>query len=378
MTRPRRRFGPLLYVTLAVAGATVIGLGLFCAWPGLERWREIDSLRRDLWGPTRAGRVKAASRLAWIGLAAEPTLLAAMQHPDDAVRSVAGWGLARLAPRSPEVVEAMIFALKDRNDAVRHRAAQSLASSGQTWPAWSRQRAAIVAAMRGMLRHDDPRHRLTAADVLLGLGDESRTLAIGEMLAIATDPRLPEPLRHRAITSLPARSEEDRPEVIAALLVLLDSRDPKVRHDAIDFHQSFQGRAILGPAAKAAVPRLLDSLSGTEAGEKYRAACAILAIDPTRSERPIAALAELVADSDVPNPWRWFAMTVLIKESPETARGLLPVLTEQFRDGDLSVRVEVGRMLTQAGPQGKASMLRVLQSEMAAAVAPVGPDPGAR
>jgi len=358
MSSPRRRFGPLLYITLGVAGATAIGIGLFHAWPTLERWWEISSLGRDLRGPNRARRNVAAQRLGKFGRAAAPTLLDAMRHTDPDVRALACTTLAMLPPAVPEAVEAMIVALGDRDEPARLAAGNFLLSvpRDRLRTAWARHGVAVDPAIRDMLRHDDPERRLLAARLLLRRGDEDRELAIGAILDIAADPgRHPEPLRLQAISSLPAEAAEARPDVVRSLVDLLNSREAKVRDGAILCLRS------LGPSARAAVPGLLDLLGHADEVLRYHAACLLLNIDPARRDRPIAALARIAAGPDSTTTWRRWAMVELIRVSPQTVQELLPVLTEQLRAGDYSARAEIAMLLNDAGPQYRAAILRLLE-----------------
>ena len=120
-----RRFGPLFYGTLALAGvALLVTYGALEFGPAHREGFEIPALNRQWRNPSLpiTAREKVAVDLVEFGDDAVPVYAAALNDPDSQVRAMACRYLASLRPISREAISACISALKIHPDPQTHSA----------------------------------------------------------------------------------------------------------------------------------------------------------------------------------------------------------------------------------------------------------------
>jgi HEAT repeat protein len=309
MARRRRRFGPLLYGTLALGVVEVLVLIGQSAWPGIrDRW-EAAQLVAALRDPSPLVRGNAADGLVKLGSASWSGLIAAMRDPDETTRRSACETLLLTRPDARLAVPAYLDALRDPSPSVRALAARGLAEAygagGSIAPIdWS----GAVEALRVPLRDGDPAVRKAVALALQRFGKRARS-ALGDLTGRLDDPapmvrllaveaictidgrRNPEAIS--ALLTLIARREplepwlrwsavrfarsvvpEAEPVVIRSLTALLDEPDAEVRREAIYCLRDY------GPRAVAAVPTLLRALRSSDEMTRVQIAYALALIEP--------------------------------------------------------------------------------------------------
>jgi HEAT repeat protein len=141
--------------------------------------------------------------------------------------------------RTPTVAD-LVHALRDKDARVRDLAASALEALGPD------AREALPGLLEAM---QDPSHdvRLSAAAALSHFGTEARP-AVPAIKAMLNDP---EPAVRSALTAGLARIEPDDPALVPALLQML-------REQSVFTYDAFGTLGDMGPAAKGAVPTLID------------------------------------------------------------------------------------------------------------------------
>lgn len=228
--------------------------------------------------------------------AAAPELVAALNDRDPEIRAASAWALGALGDAPAPTVPALAGALRDEQEAVRTAAAEALGSLG------ARSRSAASALFAAL---DDPRANVRAA--------AARALARLELTA----------------------------ESIPSLAKALGSPDAYVR--------AFGAWSLgnLGPAAREAVPALVEALGPDDTATVVAAALA--RIGPAAAE----AVPALVADLRGPDSGRrWRAARTLGRIGP-TAESAVTELVAALRDPNEAVRAHAARALGRIGPGAK-------------------------
>ena len=167
-----------------------------------------------------------------------PTLMQALNHPDEMHRRKAAEGLGRLGSRAKVAIPALLECLKDKDDLVRGQSAEALGSIGLDG------RSDTITAMRALLKDMSEFVRRMAAGALGSFGSA----------AAEAVPELSEALRDReefvrraaadALGKIGARASQAAPALQAAL----SDNDVFVRHWAAVALNKIVG--VKGPALK--------------------------------------------------------------------------------------------------------------------------------
>jgi len=159
-------------------------------------------------------RKQAAKALGWIGSPeVVPALITAMKDPSDAVRKAAAEALGYI--KSPEVVPALIAALQDSDEAMRKQAAKALG-----WIESPEAVPALIAAMKD----PDTKGRVSAAEAL---GWIKSPEAVPTLIAAMKD--LHKGVREAAAEVL---SQINSREVVLALIAALKDSDKAMQEQA--------------------------------------------------------------------------------------------------------------------------------------------------
>jgi HEAT repeat protein len=235
----------------------------------------------------------ALGNIGHVGKDAVPALINALKDQDANVRWSAAAALGKIGPAAEDAVPALSDALKDQNGSVRSSAAAALGTIG---PA--------------------------AKDTVLALNDavnDKYTNATGALDAILRSTSVPE------------------------LVTFLRGREyAGCRHLRAEAAEAL-GR--IGPAARAAVPALIDALKDPEEPERHR--------DPEPSDRPAPverAPARTVRDR---------AAEALGKIGP-AAKDAVPALSRALNDPDKAVGTRAAEALGRIGPAAKAAVPALL------------------
>jgi len=228
--------------------------------------------------------------------AAAPELIAALNDRDPEIRAASAWALGVLGAAAEPSVPGLAHALRDEQEPVRTAAANALGSLG------ARSRSAASALFAAL---DDPWANVRAA--------AARALASLELTA----------------------------ESVPSLAKALGSPDAYVR--------AFAAWSLgnLGPAAREAVPALVEALGPDNTANVVAAALA--RIGPAASE----AVPALVADLRGPDSGRrWRAARTLGRIGPP-AESAVTELVAALRDPNEAVRAHAARALGRIGPGAK-------------------------
>ena len=168
----RRRFGPLLYITLFGAGLALLGVyGGMSVRPyveGIWKFRTLENQWRDA-GRSKSGREAAAAKLVEFGPAAVRPLLAVGNDPGDPLRSTAFVYLAKINPPAQEAIAGCIAILKSDNDPqVRRSAVELLATAAAPGRVNSdKERHEIIDSLLAARSDPDPKVRAAVMHALV-------------------------------------------------------------------------------------------------------------------------------------------------------------------------------------------------------------------
>lgn len=277
---------------------------------------DVQAALADLWlrpGPCEASRLQAGLALCRLGLEA-PGLLAALTRvlvagPSIHLRRAIPAALAERGRDEPGVVPALAAALHDDDEEVRRLAAAALerlhvagyeaieqcAGLGQDSPhaevALQRSGPAAVGPLSAALAAALPAERERAARILGSLGKAAA--AAGPALAQALHDRHKE-VRLAAAKALWNITNET--EAVVPTLARLLTSEQRAAPDGAEVRRQFVQTVIealgrIGPAARPAIPALLEKTHEDNRLIRESALRALQAIDPPVATRPTAAAA---------------------------------------------------------------------------------------
>jgi HEAT repeat protein len=351
--RVRRRFGPLFYVTAAIA-LVVAGSRPF--WESASEQYTAWRLTRQLRDSTKAIREHAALELARLGPAATSWVIRATRDRDPVVRELACSIVVQTTPERPdEALAALLVAAKDIDPALRERAVMQLErmigrygtspetilvdraiqALGEALGDDSRQvrlgailgiltagpkARSVLGSLDRMLGDPDKAIRIWAADAMLHVdADSTRTRVIAAMSPMLKD--LPMRLEHFKVVAILTSAQGA--EATAAMLVpLLKDADRETRLTAmydLTTHCS---------SAKAVRPAMIEALKSDDLGMRQEAAVFFLAHEPGMTGRVIDALVEQIAIPAEGSYCGWALVTRLRVASWSSVKPLTPKLLE--------------------------------------------------
>jgi len=391
MTRPRRRmFGPLFYVTAALAVVACVGTRVYVTWDQFVEAQQRQRMTAELRSRNPALRAAALNFLSRRGEGGfEPDLIAAAGDSDPGVRAAACGALGAVGGDFEVVIATLVVAARDSDGQVRSAAARSLGgvlhqvrlrahSTAVTGPA--------LAALKAGIGDADAEVRAAAADSLVAFGPGAKSASTRLAAAAARDADRPvrlaaaralveingpdDPDARRVLVQLAADPTliADRAEVVAALkwagpdtlaevaeaLARLaaahrsappqagfDDGEERVGADAL------RCLALIGPPARAALPAL-DALIRDEAVDpdvRSAAALTVAEIAGRSSPEGVAALLGLVVGKDGNGENREQAIMILFGVDPKLPARAAPDLIRQLSDPDPAVRGSAYRLL---------------------------------
>ncbi len=321
-----------------------------------------------------------------------PILLAALNHPDPRVRAEAANALGSLGADAQPAVAQLTQLLSDPNRTVRAKAARALVEAGpDAVPALvsalkdkkSRPYAAAaltevrpipdaaVNALIDNLKEPEPEQRGAVQSALITLGPvavgpligtlkdktrrDSAALTLGRMgkSAEAALPDLMEGLNdpdatfrissHQALVHM-------GPSAVPQLIQALKDPSDRVWYSAV------LALGKIGPAAKSAVPALMEAMKSDNKGLRILALNALVRIEPdhraidARVEEIVPVLADSLRHAE-PALRLWSC--VCLGKIGRGAKPAAPELAAALKDKDLRVRIQAAMALGQIGPDAK-------------------------
>jgi HEAT repeat protein len=281
----------------------------------------------------------ATQTLGRLGAPAVPALVPLLRHADAAVRNVACQALTTAGPVAKDAVPALTDLLKDNDLNVRRMAVSALSRVG---PAARSAAPALVELARDK------------KDLSL------RLMSLSALRQVHADARLVLPLAREAIKDdnagvksqgleLLLQADPKNKDVLPLVLEMLQA--PATRQSAV----GLLGR--LGPAAREAVPDLVDLLKGGDQNLRMQALHALSGIGSGAGEA-VPALVEVLRD---PNPsMRQQAAFTLLRIGP-AARRAGPALLRALDDKEPNVRQTVLSCLSSVRPDAKLVVPRLIE-----------------
>jgi HEAT repeat protein len=317
--------------------------------------RAVPRLTELLSDEDSAVRQAAASTLGSIGPKAKKAISALstlLKDKDPRVRASAAEALGGIGPRAAEAIPALVASVKDKDPRVRASAAEALARSGP-------QAAQTVPTLSKLLADEDADVREAAANTLGQIGKpavptliaglksgnpvflQAVTNALGKigppavpaLIETLTNPKEKVLARQYAAIALTKVGNNPK-EIVPALAGRLEDKESAIRRSAAG------ALGKIGPAARAALPRLID-MSGNETEDpvvREYAVRALTRIDGNDAN-VVSALIRVLEDE---NPKvREAAVEALLEVSVATreigaAKGDVPALARQLRSSQLS------------------------------------------
>ncbi len=373
MARKRRIFGPLTYVTLALAA-------LACAYSGhaiyrseLDAWLELRWATAQIRSDDPAKRTAAENILAGqpAGVA-RPHFLALLDDPRAEVREHGVRALIRTSGDPAELASALVASADDKEVAVRLEAAKGLGEALRlirdlrfAKPPAAEIKPSALRALRKLLGDPEPEVREEAAEALEHAGPDDASVAslgsalgdpvpgvrlaairalltlrgkddepaVGALVGLVADPRprIDRALCAQVLTRVGDRANE---RAVLGLAGLLSSEDGAVRSEALECLQS------IGPRARAALPALETLFGDGQAQDRHVAVDVILAILPEKDPKALALRLGAIGDPNLPVDHRVASIQQLrrvdVSKLPEVATILVGQLSDPTEDVRLS------------------------------------------
>ena len=266
----------------------------------------IEALRDQVNEPDL--RARCAFALGSLGVDAAPAVRALAESVKTGggyLGEQAAYALRRIGPRAVGAVPELIDALKDPNVRMRGLAALALAEIGDG------ARASLPALSSALTANKDPNIRVLIAQALWMVGKDSDQ-ALPALLDVIHDGKLLTDIRVVGVNVL----------------------------------------AIMGPAAKAALPSLLRLQEDPEETLRTAVAAAIEAIGPVTVEDRAALIKALDSTSLTHRKAAAETLTALREEGKDA----VPALKRALADKDLGLRLAAAAALGAIGPEAKAAI----------------------
>jgi HEAT repeat protein len=284
-------------------------------------------------------RRQAAAALGQIGPDAQdavPALIKALQSDDQGLATMALHALNQIGPQAKTAVPALTKILKDGPSLDLRMAAV------RTVKDFGREARMAVPRLLVMLKETAGPSRALVAEALGEIATaEEAGRALVEALRQA-DPGYKDLFLHYHLSTALQRLG---PEVIADLAKLLKEKNRGVRLKAVEILREF------GPAAKPALPALLQALQDKDDAVAVAVAEAVWHIGQRKETRAVLRRALKSKNSTV----RQQAASIL-RQMGKQARDAVPSLLEAAKDSNLAVRFETIRALQNIDPEAAAKV----------------------
>ncbi|HLJ94892.1 MAG TPA: HEAT repeat domain-containing protein, partial [Gemmataceae bacterium] len=224
----------------------------------------------------------------------------------------------RLADVRP-VAPALLEALKNPKADIRLQAATILARLG------SAETQAAVTALIDALEESNLSTRLQACQALAKIGPEAKA-AVPALVALLDDPQ-------RVIFTIAGQAlSQIRPDAVQAVLQTWN------QEEWIDRPGVIQALGLFGPAVKAAVPKLVEAVKGSDSTIHGLASQALINIGADS----VPEVCTLLAQGD---PRTRQAAGLILSRLGSAAASAIPALTHALQDPDLPVRIQAAQAL---------------------------------
>jgi HEAT repeat protein len=308
---------------------------------GPKARKSVPALTRLLKDKDPRIRASAAQALRGIGPRAAdavPAIRALVKDRETQVRASAAGALARISPGAEATVPTLNKLLSDRDANVRDAAAHALGEVG---------RPAVPVLIDG-LKSGNPVFLQAVTNALGRIGAP----AVPALIKTLSNPSEKVLARQYAAIAL-TKINDNAKEIVSALTRALDDDNSVIRRSAAG------ALGKIGPAASAAVPRLID-LSRDESEDssvREYAVRALTSIDP-KNEKVASTLISVLEDENA--QVREAAVEALLEVSLATpvsgaAKHDVPTLIGQLKDANPMVRRSAARGLAEVGPAARSA-----------------------
>ena len=300
----------------------------------------IPILARALNDEDPAARKQAGGSLGAMGTGESPALLAVAKGADPH-RSAAVFGLARISPLPEEGRNALVTALQDEEAAVRLAADDAIGGVGN-----AKAKEWVPALVALVQKGESPNAAIRALG-RIGPAAKDAVPALVAVLRSGNDPDRKASAAALVRIGGPAAT---------AQVVLLRDKDASVRRLAAETLGEIQlvSAPIPGPAARVAIPTLVEALHGADV-EFANLAANIL---PRIGKEACPALFEAPRDKQGRFPAR---VALVIDGIAPTTEGLVPALVAAMRDPDVQVRILAAQALGRMGERVVPDLIAALE-----------------
>ncbi len=274
------------------------------------------------------------------------------KDPNPEIRALAAAALGRIGPATPEVVPALIKALKEDDPRVRRAAAKSLVEIAPE------QKATVPAALLEQLKDKS-------------LDQEEKHVPIDDLRVKEVFRRIEKMTQEldSPDKGVRRRAADDLEEIVRHIALVSWSeqilqRAPQFRQDDVGRLHAARALSLFGAAGKLAAPVAIAALQDTSSGVRAEAAAALGQIGPVTQE-VVPALIKALKDND-PHVRRCSAASLGVI-GPQ-ANAAVPELIELLKDKKQSTAIRGGCALALAyiGPAAKPAvpaLLEILQAQ---------------
>jgi HEAT repeat protein len=295
-----------------------------------ERWRPdrmaLPALRRALADDSQKVRIQVINVIISMradARAAFPELVQQTRDPDEIIRGLAIDAVRAISPEPKDAAPVLIEALHDNSLANREKAAFALSSfTAEAKPAFT--------ALVELMNEQAAEGRLSSAvDILSKLGPEGEAAVIGPIMDLLHNENTS--VRSSALTALSRLGPAAKPAIPTVIEMLKDRQQGLRLHCAMVLSN-------LGPTAKPAVPALIEMLNDKDTC--FAAARALLKIDPESAKSAIPILERMARESDQLHAVG--SIRVLYEIDRKAARKFAPALMDWVKNGR---RIDAARLL---------------------------------
>jgi HEAT repeat protein len=306
----------------------------------------LAALDGDEFGGVRYAAAYAIGRIGEKDDNIQKSLYKAARDDDPILEVLALWALARLNPEKERGVryaaERMAAALKSDNPDLRRAAARALAE-------FDAPEDVVAPVLVDALEDADPQVVGNALDAIASLGPKILD-KVGNALK-------DEQRRHHAVRVIYRMGQDAAPAVPALVEALGEEAEDE---DDVQFRCEVQfALSALGPAAVAAVPQLIESLSSDDKEVRGTACFALGKIGPD-AKQAVPAIQQRLSELDEADKVAFgWALLKILPGDQDTAATVAPLLISALNHEMPLVRAEAATALGQLGDLAKSALPRL-------------------